>query len=53
MEDIVQLLKESIEDDFLSKAERKSLREYIAEKPVDEHQLNFCEVKSMSLPLKK
>ncbi len=53
MEDIVQLLKESIEDDFLSKAERKSLREYIAERPVDEHQLNFLRSKIYELANEK
>jgi mitochondrial cardiolipin hydrolase len=53
MEDIVQLLTQSIEDDFLSKAERKSLREYIAEKPVDEHQLNFLRSKIYELATEK
>lgn len=53
MEDIVQLLTQSIEDDFLSKAERKSLREYIAGKAVDEHQLNFLRSKIYELAIEK
>lgn len=41
MEEIIAHLEESIQDEFFSKAERKSLRALIGEKPLDQHQLNF------------
>jgi phosphatidylserine/phosphatidylglycerophosphate/cardiolipin synthase-like enzyme len=41
MEEIITHLEESIQDEFFSKAERKSLRALIGEKPLDQHQLNF------------
>lgn len=41
MEEILAHLEESIQDEFFSKAERKSLRALIGEKPLDQHQLNF------------
>ncbi len=53
MEDILQHLKLSIEDDFFSKAERKSLKELISEKPLDENQLNFLRSKIYELANEK
>ncbi|MBX2970469.1 MAG: DUF1669 domain-containing protein [Cyclobacteriaceae bacterium] len=41
MDEIIANLEESIQDEFFSKAERKSLRALIGEKPLDQHQLNF------------
>lgn len=41
MDEIIANLEESIQDEFFSKAERKSLRTLIGEKPLDQHQLNF------------
>jgi len=53
MDDLIKLLTQSIEDDFLSKAERKSLKELIAERPIDEHQLNFLRSKIYELANEK
>lgn len=53
MEEIIEHLKRSIEDDFLSKVERKSLKELIAEKPLDENQLNFLRSKIYELANQK
>lgn len=53
MEEIIEHLKRSIEDDFLSKAERKSLKELVAEKPLDENQLNFLRSKIYELANEK
>lgn len=53
MEEIIEHLKRSIEDDFLSKAERKSLKELVAEKPLDDNQLNFLRSKIYELANQK
>lgn len=53
MDDIIKLLTRSIEDDFLSKAERKSLKECIAEQLLNEHQLNFLRSKVYELANEK
>lgn len=53
MDDLIKLLTQSIEDDFLSKAERKSLKELIVERPIDEHQLNFLRSKIYELANEK
>lgn len=50
---ILDHLKLSIEDDFLSKAERKSLKEFIGDTPLDEHQLNFLRSKIYELANEK
>ena len=49
MEEIIEHLKRSIEDDFLSKTERKSLKELVTGRPLDEHQLNFLRSKIYEL----
>jgi len=53
MDDLIKLLTQSIEDDFLSKAERKSLKERIAELPLNEQQLNFLRGKVYELANEK
>jgi phosphatidylserine/phosphatidylglycerophosphate/cardiolipin synthase-like enzyme len=53
MDDLIKLLTQSIEDDFLSKAERKSLKERIAELPLNEQQLNFLRSKVYELANEK
>lgn len=53
MEEIIEHLKRSIEDDFLSKAERRSLKELVAEKPLNENQLNFVRSKIYELAHQK
>jgi len=53
MEDIIQHLRASIQDEFFSKSERKSLKQLIAEKPMDEHQLNFVRSKIYELANEK
>lgn len=40
MEEIIENLRQSIEDEVLSKSERKSLKTLLSEHPLDEHQLN-------------
>jgi len=45
MDEIIENLRQSIEDEVMSKAERKSLRQLISESPLDEHQLNFLRSK--------
>ncbi|MEQ1586670.1 MAG: phospholipase D-like domain-containing protein [Cyclobacteriaceae bacterium] len=53
MEEIIEHLKRSIEDDFLSKAERKSLKELVAKRPLDENQVNFLRSKIYELANQK
>jgi len=53
MEEIIEHLKRSIEDDFLSKVERKSLKELVTGRPLDEHQLNFLRSKIYELANEK
>ncbi|MBK7651723.1 MAG: hypothetical protein IPJ20_14710 [Flammeovirgaceae bacterium] len=53
MEDIVDHLKLSIEDDFLSKAEKKSLKEIIGNRPLDDHQRSFLRSKIYELANEK
>jgi len=53
MEEIIEHLKRSIEDDFLSKTERKSLKELVTGRPLDEHQLNFLRSKIYELANEK
>jgi cardiolipin hydrolase len=53
MDDIVEHLKLSIEDDFLSKNEKKSLKEIIGERPLDEHQLGYLRSKIYELANEK
>jgi len=53
MDEIIEQLKASIEDEFFSKSERKSLKELLTEKPLDEHQLNFVRSKIYELANEK
>jgi len=53
MEDIIAQLKTSIEDEFFSKSERKSLKSLIAEKPLDVHQVNYLRSKIYELASEK
>ena len=53
MDEIVEHLKASLQDDFFSKSERKSLRELIAGNPLDEHQFNFLRSKIYELASEK
>ncbi|MBX2946830.1 MAG: DUF1669 domain-containing protein [Cyclobacteriaceae bacterium] len=49
MEDIIAQLQSSIEDEFFSKSERRSLKAILADKPLDQHQLNFLRSKIYEL----
>ena len=53
MGDIIEILRESISDEVLSKSERKSLKAMISEHPLDEHQLNFLRSKIYELANEK
>jgi phosphatidylserine/phosphatidylglycerophosphate/cardiolipin synthase-like enzyme len=53
MDEIVEHLKQSLEDDFFSKSERKSLKSMMAEKPLDDHQLTFIRSKIYELANEK
>jgi len=53
MDDIIEILRESISDEVLSKSERKSLKAMISEHPLDEHQLNFLRSKIYELANEK
>ncbi len=53
MEEIIEQLRASIQDEFFSKSERKSLKQLITEKPLDEHQLNFVRSKIYELANEK
>ncbi|MBX2963109.1 MAG: hypothetical protein KF687_11405 [Cyclobacteriaceae bacterium] len=45
MDEIITQLQASIEDEVLSKSERRSLKAIISERPLDQHQLNFLRSK--------
>lgn len=49
MDEIIDHLKQSLEDDFFSKAERKSLRAILDQHPLDVHQLAFLRSKIFEL----
>ena len=53
MDEIIDHLRKSIEDEFLSKEEKKSLKARIGERPLDEHQLNFLRSKIYELANEK
>lgn len=53
MEQIVDYLRETITDEVLSKAERKSLRTLVLEHSLDEHQLNVLRSKIYELANEK
>lgn len=53
MNDIIDHLKLSLEDDFLSKPERKSLRALIDQQPLTEEQLSFLRNKVFDLANQK
>lgn len=53
MDEIIEYLRLSIEDEVLSKAERKSLKSLVSEHPLDEHQLNFLRSKIYELANEK
>jgi phosphatidylserine/phosphatidylglycerophosphate/cardiolipin synthase-like enzyme len=53
MEEIIENLRQSIEDEVLSKSERKSLRTLVSELLPDEHQLNFLRSKIYELANEK
>lgn len=49
MEDIIAHLQASIEDEFFSKAERRTLKAIVSDRPLDQHQLNFLRSKIYEL----
>lgn len=53
MEEIIEYLRLSIEDEILSKSERKSLKTMINEHPLDDHQMNFLRSKIYELANEK
>ena len=53
MEEIIEELRLSIEDEVLSKSERKSLKALVSEHPLDEHQLNVLRSKIYELATEK
>ncbi len=53
MDEIIEYLRLSIEDEVLSKAERKSLKSLVSEHPLDDHQLNFLRSKIYELANEK
>lgn len=53
MDEIIEHLRLSIEDEVLSKAERKSLKSLISEHPLEDHQLNFLRSKIYELATEK
>jgi mitochondrial cardiolipin hydrolase len=53
MEEIIENLRQSIEDEVLSKSERKSLKTLLSEQPLDEHQMNFLRSKIYELANEK
>jgi cardiolipin hydrolase len=53
MEKIIESLRQSIEDEVLSKSERKSLKALVIDHPLDEHQLNFLRSKIYELANEK
>ena len=53
MEELIEQLRQSIQDEVFSKPERKSIRALVAEKPLDEQQLNFLRSKIYDLANEK
>jgi mitochondrial cardiolipin hydrolase len=53
MDLIIAHLKESIEDEFLSKTERRTLKSLIGDSPLDRHQLNVLRSKMYELANEK
>jgi phosphatidylserine/phosphatidylglycerophosphate/cardiolipin synthase-like enzyme len=53
MDEIIEYLRQSITDEILSRAERKSLKELVNEHPLDEHQLNVLRSKIYELANEK
>jgi mitochondrial cardiolipin hydrolase len=53
MDEIIESLRQSIEDEVLSKSERKSLKSLVSEHPLDEHQLNVLRSKIYELANEK
>jgi phosphatidylserine/phosphatidylglycerophosphate/cardiolipin synthase-like enzyme len=53
MQQIIEYLRQSIEDEVLSKSERKSLKELITENPLDDHQMNVLRSKIYELANEK
>jgi mitochondrial cardiolipin hydrolase len=53
MDEIIENLRQSIEDEVLSKSERKSLKSLVTEHPLDEHQLNVLRSKIYELANEK
>jgi mitochondrial cardiolipin hydrolase len=53
MQQIIEYLRQSIEDEVLSKSERKSLKELINENPLDDHQMNVLRSKIYELANEK
>jgi phosphatidylserine/phosphatidylglycerophosphate/cardiolipin synthase-like enzyme len=53
MEEIIETLRQSIEDEVLSKSERKSLKTLVSEHLLDEHQLNVLRSKIYELANEK
>jgi len=49
MEEIITHLQASIEDEFFSKSERRTLKVILGDKPLDQHQLNFLRSKIYEL----
>lgn len=49
MEKIITHLQASIEDEFFSKSERRTLKAILGDKPLDQHQLNFLRSKIYDL----
>ena len=53
MDEIIENLRQSIEDEVLSKSERKSIKTLVGEQPLDENQLNFLRSKIYELANEK
>lgn len=53
MDEIIENLRQSIEDEVLSKSERKSIKTLVGERPLDENQLNFLRSKIYELANEK
>ena len=53
MDEIIENLRQSIGDEVLSKAERKSIKALVGEQPLDENQLNFLRSKIYELANEK
>ena len=53
MDEIITHLQASIEDEFFSKSERRTLKAILGDKPLDQHQLNFLRSKIYELANKR